>query len=873
MAIAHTKIRPPRPRAGLLIPRPALTSRLQSALDAGQSLLLCAPAGYGKTALLSQWLAGLADDVAVVWVALDEGDDLARLLDCLFAALEPFDLPWRAAPEGLRDAALRGGSELARVADVMLNALDASEVRRGLIVLDDVHHLVDEASLQFLDRWLARLGERWHLVLSARQEPPLRLARLRASGALVDLGATQLALDAVEVAQIAAALGLDMQAAQRLFERSGGWPAGLRLALGGAGGGAIDRAAFDYLACEVLNRLDPELRGFLLRCSVLYELDAARCQALGEPAQQAAHWLHEIERLALFVTVVDVSPLTLRLHQLFRDMLRQRLRLEQPILRAQLLERAAELEQDPSRRQGLLLAAGQPLRAAELLLAEAPVLISSIGAAALLDLVHRFEPEYVDTSPELHRATAIALWREWEAVRAHWHLERAEQLYAARGDVPGLLAARVHRGVLLIAQGRLSETARLLDEVDAEQLHGEPLRTALLVQGWLALESGHFNAVAPLFERRLHELLQVPTVEAWYDGVAPPRQLCCAGMAPLAERWFAGSQVLRGERTLPLARMCQAWNLFWQGRLAESRDMLARAEADAAWVGQQVILRNHGLALQAVHAMLAGDIGRALDLGRQRIAEHVQGYGAWALWQNLFFSAKVAASCGAAELLQQLLDRLTRLAAELPDMITSHRPEPLLGLQGQLAWLQGRQEQALDAWRRSLVHEEGHDLLGQSSEVRLRLGAALLARGQPGDGGAGDEALALLVPALSQREPRGLLWAPGLLVAMGEHDWQGHLEPAALARFKHWLAELGQPGAPPPEVAADEPLSSREAEVLAHIAAGASNKHIARALDISPHTVKRHVANILDKLGMDSRGQAAAWWRERPQATGPAPFV
>jgi LuxR family maltose regulon positive regulatory protein len=93
------------------------------------------------------------------------------------------------------------------------------------------------------------------------------------------------------------------------------------------------------------------------------------------------------------------------------------------------------------------------------------------------------------------------------------------------------------------------------------------------------------------------------------------------------------------------------------------------------------------------------------------------------------------------------------------------------------------------------------------------------------------------------------------------------------ARLRHWLAELGTPAEPPGAAPADELLSGREAEVLQHIAVGASNKHIARALDISPHTVKRHVANILDKLGLDSRGQAAAWWRERVPTTGPGPLA
>ncbi|RYE80474.1 MAG: transcriptional regulator, partial [Oxalobacteraceae bacterium] len=278
MALAHTKTRVPRPRAGLLLPRPELLATLDKALDEQRVLLVCAPAGYGKTALLTQALAAQPAETAVAWVALDEGDDLGRLLDCLFAALEPYDPPWRMAPEGLRDAAQRGGSEIVTVADAMLNALEACEVERGLIVLDDAHQLVDAASLQFLDRWLARMGWRWRLVLSARHEPNLRLARLRATGELADLGPAQLALARGEVAQLALAAGLEEGAADELFERCQGWPAGLRLALGAGQRlpAAIDRAAFDYLAAEVVDRLEAGLRGFLLRTSVLHELDAAR---------------------------------------------------------------------------------------------------------------------------------------------------------------------------------------------------------------------------------------------------------------------------------------------------------------------------------------------------------------------------------------------------------------------------------------------------------------------------------------------------------------------------------------------------------------------------------------------------------------------
>lgn len=876
MALAHTKTRAPRPRAGLLLPRPALLAHVRQALDTHRALLICAPAGYGKTALLTQALAEVGDDSAVAWVALDEGDDLGRLLDCLFAAFEPYDPPWRTAPEGLRDAALRGGTELVTVADAMLNALEACEVERGLIVLDDAHHLVDPASLQFLDRWLARMGERWRLVLSARHEPPLRVARLRATGDLADLGPEQLALDQAEVTQLAQAAGLDEGAGAELFQRSQGWAAGLRLALGlsqRAGlPAAIDRATFDYLAAEVLDRLDAELRGFLLRTSVLHELDVARCQALGEGAMVAS-FLAEIERLSLFVTVVDLAPHTLRLHQLFRDMLQQRLRLEQPDTHRLLLERAAELETDAQRRHGLLMAAGRPDRAAELLLADAGMLINQIGAQGLLDLAGRFDAGFAEVSPELHRVKAVALWTMWEAERAEYHLGRAEVLFQARGDGAALRVARAHLAILLIAQGRLTQAAALLQALDPfdgeSRLSGEARRIVLLGRCWHALESCHFDAVAPLFEAQLAELLKHPTVEAWYTGVPPPRQISCRGMAAPMERWFRGAMQVVGDRPLPLGvmgYMARAWSLFWQGEFAECEQHLARAEADAAWFGRLVIARNHGQALHAMLDLVHGRHESAVALMRLRLAEHVPGYGRWGLWHGIFFCSRMAAACGDAALLDEGLARLVREGAELPDLVSAHRRDPLAGLRARQAELAGRRGEAIALWRGLLAEGESSDLLAQRAEARLRLAAALL------EGGDRREAAEALAPALAEHDPGGLLWAVPLMQRMAAQDWGELIEPASLARLRQWVETLAPGGVMPPPAmasAADDRLSQREAEVVAQIAAGASNKHIARALDLSPHTVKRHVANILDKLGLNSRGEAAAWWHDRQASTRP----
>jgi len=55
------------------------------------------------------------------------------------------------------------------------------------------------------------------------------------------------------------------------------------------------------------------------------------------------------------------------------------------------------------------------------------------------------------------------------------------------------------------------------------------------------------------------------------------------------------------------------------------------------------------------------------------------------------------------------------------------------------------------------------------------------------------------------------------------------------------------------------PLTSRELQVLRHIALGLSNKEIARSLEISIETVKEHVQNILRKIAVSDRTQAAVW--------------
>src|SRR5688572_7128679 len=170
---ARTKIQPPRFRAGL-IERGELERRLGAALTTRRLVLLIAPAGYGKTAALSRQFRRLPEDCAAVWMTTDHEDDLQRFLVCLAEALEPWDPPWRTAPEALANA-LAGGASLRAGADELLAVLAAIPVVHGVIALDDLHAVTDVRVFELLETLLAGLPENWTLAIASRDDPPLSL--------------------------------------------------------------------------------------------------------------------------------------------------------------------------------------------------------------------------------------------------------------------------------------------------------------------------------------------------------------------------------------------------------------------------------------------------------------------------------------------------------------------------------------------------------------------------------------------------------------------------------------------------------------------------------------------------------------------------
>ena len=881
MSFAHTKIQAPRQRADA-IARPALEARIERALREQRLLLLTAPAGFGKTAALTRQIARLPAGSALAWISCDEDDDLQRLLACLCAALEPFDPPWRSDPETLGVRAAGTRSQRREAADELLNTLAACEVPRGVIVFDDLHRVSDPKLFEFVDLMLPGLPPHWVLVLAGRDTPPLALARLRVQGELAELRESDLQFDASEVEALlqATPAATGRVSAAQLMARTQGWAVGLRLALNTLSDGrpaaatlrsaALDRHVFDYLAAEVLQHMPAELRLFLLRCSVLPELSASRCAAVAQDAR-AERWLQEIEERGLFVSTLDGAELTLRLHDLFRDFLEDRLQRELPAELPAVLKRAAAGEEDTMRRVGYLLRAGAGDEAGALLCTEGPGLMTRGIIAPLLRMIEQF-PSALREGPQLQLLRGQGAWALWDFDTMCEAMRAAAAGHARRGDRDGELLALAYEALALSGSYRMPQAELLL-----ARLHGAPLPDAALVcvlhaRVWQALDFGPFDELAQRFARELDEVERLDSPLLWYHAAPVARYVGAPGMAAPLQRFVRGALRHCQAGATPLrvlALTMQALQLLWAGRVDEGEAVLAAAEDDARWLGG---LRGLGVQTHACRVLLHALRGEA-DAAREamrRPRELLQAEPDGPR-RRMVLAAQQAQEARLSAWLDDV-PRLRELVAQLehtPPQDIDAATEALRALlPAYLADADGQPARAIALRRAALQHESRLGRLGVGVETRLRLAAGLLAS----EGAAA--ASACLQPALQAIDDAtelaaALLAGPAALRTLAEADWAGQLDAPARTRLRHWAeasrqvrgAAAAQPASPPPGLPAE--LSPREAEVLERVAAGDSNKLIARALELSPHTVKRHVANILDKIGVQTRGQAAAWLRAR----------
>ncbi len=897
---ARTKIQPPRVRAGTLIDRPQVEQALSQALLDHRLVLVCAPAGFGKTSVLARQIERLPAGTAVAWVACDSDDSPVQLLECLVAALEPHDLPWRTDPDALIAGAANATTRAERRAIVaeLINALDACDVAHGVIVVDDLHRVKHGLVYQFLELLLERFTPRWTLAIASREEPPLPLARLRAAGELAEFSAGELRFSSDETLALAAGAGLDAAAAEQLHARTDGWPVGLRLALDMQRRGeatdathhTIDRRMFDYLTSEVLDRMPADLRDFLLACSILPELTPTRCAAVTQD-ERAARRLQDIDRAGLFVTPLDTPEPSWRLHDLFRAALEQQLRLEQPQRLPQLLKRAAASEPDPVRRVGYLLRAQDWPAAAAELRQHTPALLTAGSISTVLHLVERFPTAQPDALPDLAMVRAMAGWARWDWPQMQQDSQRAAAGYAREGRALDALEAGGYELVALRAGGLRSrgvEAAAALAAsasglIDAHAgSHGsltgnEPSHAAqallALDRTWEAFDEGRLQELPGHLGAEMALLDSSTGADSLYRSLPLPLYAGMAGMhAPMlhyARTVLARTDHIPGElRTL--SRGLMGAIRLWAGELPGARAELLEAAEEVRWRDNPLRMTLHvQTPLNLLHA-LCGDRHALLADGARFEAHMLRVAEMPALGQRSAFERLTLARwmlCAGCD--EQALTLLRGLHGAIDP---SERPvftQQRRARAGYLALLQGDGQGALAAFE-PLIELPALDLFGLRSELRLRVAALRLAHGAHPAHAA--PALAPLFVRHAGDTDVAAVWTAGphLLRQLADTDWRASLGsdgPGQLRRWAERAEALRGPTATatthagPNERSAEGALSAREHEVLERLAAGDSNKLIARAFDLSPHTVKRHVANILDKLGLNSRGQAAAWFR------------
>jgi LuxR family maltose regulon positive regulatory protein len=907
-----TKLFVPRPRPGF-VPRPRLAEGLDHGLGQGLSLV-CAPAGFGKTALLADWARRARRPVA--WLSLDQGDnDPARFWRHVVAALG-------VVRPGVAEqvAPLLGPPappSFAGLVTALINQLAAQPDQGEVVLVLDDYHLIDaqsvHASVAFL---LEHRPPGLQLVLTCRADPPLPLARLRGRGQLAELRADDLRFTAEEAGAllrqgVVPDLALPDAAVAALAERTEGWAVGLQLAALSLRGrsdvtgfvasfSGSYRYVLDYLTEEVLEGQPEPVRTFLLETSVLERLSGALCDAVTGRADSQV-MLEAIERANLFLMPLDEVRGWWRYHHLFADLLRARLQQEQPE-RVQELHRAAAAW---SEAHGLAddavphaLAADDATWAAWLVERHADALLLRNEGATLQRWLAALPAELLGSRPRLLLAQANLALDGGDVTAFEARLDAAERALAeTAGAVDEPYEPSVGRAASLLAN---VPAAIALARAHLAELRGDAERTstfalraqALLGEGeWMqaSISRAHLG-VAEVLHGRLPE-----AERAFESGITQWREA--------SEHFLAA----RGCHHLGLVQRAQgrldaALETYQQGlRITAAPGRPVLPTAGIAYVGMAELAYQRDELDAALEHLTKGialcrqlAYTRPLAAGLAALAwiRQAQGDASGAL-EAVGEAARVAPGPGVANPVNPAPAQRARLllahgevgaAARWtqerglgPDDQPSYPREPEHLVLARVLLAQDRPDQALALLERLHAAATAQGRTGSIIEIQALQALALAA--------SGDEAgaVAVLAGALTLAWPQGYVRVfadegppmgalLGRLVAAQRRDRTSargvpleYLSRLARA-FGRDAAHAVAPGASPARRALVpglvEALSERELEVLRLLAAGKQNHQIAEELYVALDTVKKHVTHIFQKLGAVNRTEATARARE-----------
>jgi LuxR family maltose regulon positive regulatory protein len=885
-ALLASKHRVPSRRPSA-VARPRLADRLDPATRSALSVL-SAPAGFGKTTLLTDWLATIpADEASIAWLSLDHGDnDPAVFWTYVITALQT-------ATDGVGAGALQLLASSTPSTEAALGALlnDLNRLSKDLVLVLDDYHLIEAAEVRdgmtfLLDHQPPRL----HLVLATRADPSLPLARMRARGQLVEVRAADLRFTAEESATYlngTMGLGLSQGDVSALDGRTEGWIAALQLAalsLQGrddvsafiAGFAGDDRYIVDYLAEEVLAHQPAEVRDFLLKTSVLERLTGPLCDVVtGREGGKAT--LVALDRANLFLVPLDDRRQWYRYHHLFADVLQAHLLDEEPEAVPELHRRAATwfgANGDISQAIRHALAGGDPDRAAELLELAIPMLRRERREAQFTRWVRELPDDVVRVRPVLGVAFVGGLAQAWDFGGA---AERLSDIEASLRPDGGVWPEQPPAGLIVV------------DDAGYRSLPGhiQMYRAALsLVGGDLAGTVAHAQAA-----------LSLATPE---DDLTRSAAGALAGLASWSTGDLAGAHAAYTQSVVGLTKLGMIGDVLGcsvtlgdlrrtQGRLSDAvRTYQSALELAAQQPGAEPLRGTADMQVGLAGVLLERDdlAGTAELLATsRRLGEHnglPQNPYRWRL-----VTARLREAEGDVDSALELLDEADRVYAG--DFSPNVRPVP--AVRARLRIRRGELSQ-VDAWAREQQLSADDELAYLREYEHLTVARLLLARDSTA------EAIGLLERLLAAAEEgeRGATVIEVLILLALAHQARRDL-PAALAvldravalaqpeGFVRLFADEGPPLAallkalgkratapeytrrlliamtdehPSDQQGLVEPLSDRELDVLGLLATDLDGPDIARQLFVSLNTLRTHTKNIYAKLGVTSRRAAVS---------------
>ncbi|MEW5249246.1 HTH-type transcriptional regulator MalT [Microbulbifer discodermiae] len=873
--------------------RPRLLSRLRET-SADQLLMVTAPAGYGKTTLISSWAAGLESPIA--WFSLDASDNDPRQF-CRYLVESVHRATGNGVPETHALLAAQQRPDPALMISQLLAELRSlpSELR---IVLDDYHH-IDNDKVHSATRFLLRHAPAGvGIALTSRSQPPLGLAALRVQGRLLELDSAELALNSGEIAQLLRQrlpFTLESDRVEQLLQLSEGWPPAVQLfALSVRDRQAVDRYLgeleqghshiLDYLAEEVLERLEPELRELLACTSILTRINAELAQALsGQSGGQLL--LEQAAQRGLFLQAQDSSRQWFRYHPVFARFLQRQLtdasrvqdlhrrasdtwlQLHQP-LEALRHARAAEdgerLQRLLSERGEQFLREGQTRLLSDCLRWLGPGELQRSARFTLLAAkMARDNFEY----PQCEKFLAAAeswlqredpeQWRDFEGafatMRAQTAVARGQTLQAKEYAQEALGLLRPEQlGERIAALLVTGETGFCLGEVETANTHlleVEALAVAeqdypsaawaICQQAEIAIAQGLWKKAAGL-QRRAHQLVEdqrlgsLPISEFIYRLRSLLEWERC-DLDAAANSARRGMQINRkvGERWLlpeytTLLKVAAA-----RGERGESLEWLARIDRLLAgeryhrdWVANADAVRIRVWRVLGQQADIAAWLEQTQPVSDRPSNHFEQCHGRNHVRALIELHRWSDAN--------RLLSRLQQMASECGLVTDGLRN---LVLEAQLLWLRGQRDNALEAMREALGIAVERDFT--ASFLQLGKPLIVILKALPDrdlSDAQRDKAQGLIRLAQQQPELDG-----GIRIELDETIIREILDSDAV-----------------PDFLRHSPLTPREWQVLNAIHSGLSNERIARHFKVAPSTIKTHIRSLYQKLDVKDRQEAIA---------------